>query len=507
MKKKMIAVAAGVMAFCILGTGCQIHQSFSNLVPEEYGAWDNYYIYHGNVRSKTTGDDAELLVSSIEWEGENCTVASCADSAIVGDDVYLCLSFEISETGGKLQDNALVKYNVKTKTKDTLMVNYTAQPEEGVTYVYRVYSIESASEDGLILYGQKEILTVDENGEQHTGYNSAYFKVTPNGEFVEEVTCNNYGYTKVDDDYYVKSVSLSESTLQTVLYMTWGMEEGVPMCTYDNADYYMETEFVEKNGVEGFLMKTYALESGSPETYYGDKLQKVEFFDVSVNETTTLYEGNTYAEWVEIPESEYFITYDVETVKYTWREGYFDSATEATATLKKNCVLQRIVYTAEGVRTEVAYTFEKGLGLKSAAGVAASLLYIDFEWYESAAGCKNGGYQTQAYQVNISSDGEKMKKMDSDDWRNAKDICYGVYMIENGVSCGQYTYYIERTKLTTVLNSTSYAYSLNRYNIESGETEVMQLWSSSSSQEGEKYCALMWRNNGSALDEFIVRNY
>ena len=506
--KKLGTILTGLLAFCMLGCGCTIHQSFGNLVPEEYGAWENHYIYHGNVRSKTTGEDAELLVSNVEWAGENCAVVTCVDSAIVGDELYLCLSLDMPETGGKTQENALVKYNVSTKAQDTLMVNYTVQPEDGVTDVYHIYSIESASETGLILYGQRETLTLDENGVQQTGYNSTYFKVTPDGEFVEEVVIgNDYGYARVHDDYYLKTISPSEGTLQTVVYMTWGMEEGVPICTYDNADYYVETEFVEKNGVQGFLMKTYALESGAPDTYYGDKLRKVEFFDVSVNEATTLYEGNTYVEWVKIPNSEYFITYDVETVSYTYRHGYFKPLTDASATLRKNCVLQRIVYTAEGVRAEVAYTFEEGLGLKSVAGVAGSLLYIDFEWYESVAGCKNGGYQTQAYQVKTSSDGEKMKKVDSEDWHNAKNICYGVYMIENGASCGQYTYYIERTKLTTVFNSTSYAYSLKRYNVESGETEVMQLWSSNGTQEGEKYCALMWRDNGGAYDDFIVRKH
>ena len=71
MKKKMMAVTAGLLACCTLGAGCQIHRSFSSLVPEQYGAWDNYYVYHGNVRSKTTGEDGEYLVSTPKTSSSN----------------------------------------------------------------------------------------------------------------------------------------------------------------------------------------------------------------------------------------------------------------------------------------------------------------------------------------------------------------------------------------------------------------------------------------------------
>ena len=63
--KKMTTITAGLLAFCVIGAGCQIHQTFDNLVPEEYGAWENYYIYHGNVKSKTTGEDSAYLVTEV----------------------------------------------------------------------------------------------------------------------------------------------------------------------------------------------------------------------------------------------------------------------------------------------------------------------------------------------------------------------------------------------------------------------------------------------------------
>ena len=69
------------------------------------------------------------------------------------------------------------------------------------------------------------------------------------------------------------------------------------------------------------------------------------------------------------------------------------------------------------------------------------------------------------------------------------------------------SYYIDVVKLNTVLDRTSYAYRLYRYNSALGTTEIMQLWASASSYEGEKYSSLMWRDNGGNIRDFAVRNY
>ena len=37
--------------------------TFEELIPESYGAWEGNYIYRGNVRSKTTGENPERYQS------------------------------------------------------------------------------------------------------------------------------------------------------------------------------------------------------------------------------------------------------------------------------------------------------------------------------------------------------------------------------------------------------------------------------------------------------------
>lgn len=504
MKKSVVAtILASVLTFGVLGTGCQIHASFDSLIPEEYGAWENNYIYHGMVRSKTTGEDGEPLISHVVTDEKTYSVAACTDSVAIGDELYWCLTL----SDGAEMEYALVSFDVKTKKEKTLMLNNSYQDEEGVTHFYHPYAIERVYEDSLLLQGQHEQITMDEYGQPQTSYFSAYFKIAYDGEFLGEIAYNTAGYSRVSDDYFVKTVTNSQTEEVTLYYITWEMEEGLPICTFDNAEVYVEYDFVEKGGSQGFLLKTYGLvDDTAPENYLGEKLKKVEFFNLKHKELVPLYEGDSYVEWVEIPENEYFITYEYETITYKQKGGLFETPTEYTVSLKKNCTVSRIEYAASSVTLKTAYTFDKSMGLQTVKGVAGSKdLYVAMEWYENAAGCKKGGRQFKQYKVNL--DNGKLETLKQEEWNESSTVCYGSYALENGVTCGDYAYYIERIKLTTVNDKTTYAYRLQRYNSKNKKTDVMQLWKGSGSAEGEKYCQMMWRNNGGDMDDFIVRNY
>lgn len=510
MRKSVIAtMLAGVLTFGVLGTGCQIHNSFDSLVPDTYGAWENYYIYHGNVRSKTTGEDAELLVTTVVVDGEECAVANCADSDIFGDTIYMCLNLETSSTGGKSLMEALVKYDLKTKEQALLISEYCREMgEDGLVYKYHPYGVEMVTEEGLVVYGQRVTMRVEGEIEERVASETVYFAVDLDGVFKKELTTIPYECTKMADGQFLQTVTSSTSSAVTLTYWTWGMDEGMHIYSYNNDNVYVETEFVDE-GVQGFLLKTYALEElGAPENYYGDKLRKVEFFDLSTMELACLYEGDTYVEWVGVPENHYFITYDYETVSYRYRGGLFQPATEGNVTIKKNCVVYRMDYAVDGVQANVAYTFDEKYGLNNVAGVDASKnLYLQLEWYENAGIFNNGGRQTQAYKVEVGGSNGKMSAVDDEEWRSARDVCCGAYQAEVGVRFGEYAYYIEAVKLNTVLDRTSYAYSLQRYDTSLKKTEVMQLWASTDGYEGEKYCRLMWKENGGNINEFVVRNY
>ena len=508
MRKSVFAtVLAGVLTFVVLGTGCQIHNSFDSLVPDEYGGWENHYIYHGNVRSKTTGDDGEYLVKSVTADGKTYTVQSCIDSDSLGDDLYLCLTLSDPESNGLVTKYALVCYNVKDKTQETVMMDYSYQDEEGVTYEYHPYTVERIYDTAeIILQGQRVRTAIDENGEERYGYASAYFKINRNLTAFQEIDFAWNGYTRVSEDYFTATIADTDTQTASVYYGAWDMTEPILVATVDNSGATRtETKFVEKDEAKGFLLTTYT----SKENAFGtqeDCLQKISFYNLDTGELTTIFEGNDFVDWVKVPNSEYFLTYTYDTVTYTQKSSLFESAQTYTATMKQDCVLYQIVYSANGVEVKTAYDFDDGVSVNNMQGIDKDgCLYASVERYENAGLLNKGGYKSQRSKIHL-SDG-KMTKLDSEEWSESSALCYGSYALNNMPTYDGYAYYVESVALTTVYENTTYAYRLQRYNSKNKETDVMQLWKGSGSQEGEKFCEMMWRNNGGAYSEFVVRNY
>lgn len=507
MKKSVIAtMLASVLTFGVLGTGCQIHNSFDSLVPDTYGAWENHYIYRGNVRSKTTGEESTYLVTEVSADKETYTVESCLDSDILGDDLYLCLSLSEPESNGLETKYALVYYNIKDKTQETLMLDYTYQ-DEGATYTFHPYSIDTMHGDGqIVLYGQREEVTVDNNGQEKTEYTATYFTFSRETMSGYETPFMWEGYMRNGGYYFTKTIADEEAQTASVYYGMWGMQEPVFMASVDGSDgKRTETEFVEKNGARGFLLTTYS----SKNNMYGtqeDCLQRISFYNLTTATLTTLFEGDDFVDWVNVPDNEYFLTYAYDTVTYTQKNSLFESAQTYTTTVKQNCILRQIVYSANGAELKTAYEFDNGVSVNNIQGIEKDgCLYASVEWYENAGILNKGGYKSQRSKMDLSVG--KMTETDSEEWATSSARCYGSYALYNKPTCEGYAYYVESVALTTVNNSTSYAYRLKRFDSNTKKTDVMQLWKGIGTQEGEKYSAMMWRDNGGDYSKFVVRNY
>ena len=74
----------------VLLAGC--YPDLEELVPDAYGGWDDNYVYYGNFRSKTTGEDTEILIKRVDLNGTTYDVTDWTDFECVGDDMYICLS-------------------------------------------------------------------------------------------------------------------------------------------------------------------------------------------------------------------------------------------------------------------------------------------------------------------------------------------------------------------------------------------------------------------------------
>ena len=502
MKKSLRSIMALFLVGCTVFAGCQ---NFDDLIPEEFGEWENNYIYRGNVRSKTTGEDWEYLVTEISDEDFTYQVQSCADYAILGDDIYMCLNFAYVDDGSSAFTSGIVKYNVQSKTQENVCISpeFATEGEPSSTKVsYYPYSIESLSENGLLLYGRKVSITYDENGAQNNYSNQTlHYVIDFEGNVVEEAAFNYTFFARVSDQYWSNTDYKDDKWC--FYYVTWGMQEPVLVCEKSYAEYEFKTTFIEKNGAVGFLIESMKKQEDGAN---GNVLSKLEFYNIKSGTLTTLYEGGKYADWIDIPKNEYFVTYEHKTITYEYREGLFSPKKQEEVETNTDCVLYQIVYSENGAEIKTACDFGAKKDFTDIRAVANGKAYLHGTWYvEDAYGCMGGGMQQGYYEVELPS-GE-IDELEREELDAAEDEAFGHYARQTGVVCGNYVYYLQSEKLTTIGNTNSYAYLLKRYDTDEKKTDVMQLWHANYSQTGEKYCEEMWRRVGGDLEEFIVRNY
>lgn len=108
MKKLLCLIFALLLSSTIVfstGCGCDF-KGVEDILPslEEYGEWDGNYMYRGNVRAKTSGEDEQLLIPEITYNGVVYPLSELIDS----------LSYRFFD------DNTIFLFatNLKPKAKD-----------------------------------------------------------------------------------------------------------------------------------------------------------------------------------------------------------------------------------------------------------------------------------------------------------------------------------------------------------------------------------------------------
>ena len=492
--RRFALILAMVTALGVLGSACQ---SFSSLIPEEYGAWENYYIYRGNVRSKTTGEGGEWLVTSLEYDGKLYDVNDCVDYEIFGDDIYMCLSLSLAHSLDSAWEKSIVRYNIEEKSQELLQFKREFTDLEQVTWQYEPYTIEKVFDDEILLYGSRRAVTAVGNGELAYGeYHNLYYTIDLDGNIKEGVSFDYSDWSRVGEDYWTKTDY--QDNLYRFTYRTWDTEDPIVICEgYDKA-----ITFVEKNGVMGFLVTTTTIDEMES---YGGRISALEFFNVKTNTLVLLWTGSDL-EWVKVPEYEYFMETTTMKVDYIEWEDYVKKVKKSTH-IRGNCKLWKIVYGSDGVRVESIHQFDKDKDFSRPLGVGDGKLYVDARWYSSASGCRDGGYNHKYYELDLQTKQSKSLK-DYDEYRTMDDVCYAENALHsNGVTCGEYVYYIQREDYSKgLMMGNGTAFLLKRYHLPTEKIETLQLWSGKYySATGEKCCSEMWKTGGGSIDDFIVR--
>lgn len=502
MKKLFSLTTATVLLLCS-GTffGCK---ELSDIAPTSYGAWDGNYIYRGNVRSKTTGEDSEYLVTELTIDGVDYQVTGTTDFAYYEEDIYLCLT--VASNGGDEQpdmgDEGIVTYDVLPPVEDepieifSCFVRYS--PLDKSTEVFRVgssawYNIFTVQEEGVVLKGGDGWVMLDHIGNVIDADASEYA---------------NYRYYGKNKEYIV------DKNGNEWLYRTWEQEEFVKFHEGD----FDELRLLDKGEVKGFLIIDNAAYNG-----YAIGAQSAWFYDFARGETTTFLsqnEGRCFKLSMQA-NRDYFITSEKKEFPYTARMGR--DQVELSETLHVNCKLYKIDWSANGVTFEHVYNFDGNMANKDFTEMYPKEdgnLYFKAKWVKIGGGCRGeSGVQTTSYQLNPKTGKLLVKSFSTSSASNDEPI------YENAVECGKYIYFSDGESYGGGLWAHGHAtYYIKRYDEETGEETVMQFWieeggemENATTEDGEpiefRFSKEMWADVNYdaevyiAPDRFIVLGY
>ncbi len=507
-KSKFLSIVlAGLMTSTVLAnlTACQepapggTNIDFEDLVPETYGEWDGNYIYRGNVKSKTTGEDAQYLVQSVEINGVAHQVLYCSDYDVANDTLYLTLSLSDEN-----YSTCLVSYDVCAQ--EQMLVFHKFRDEKTVAtdyFEYEMHYVEQVFENGEILVGGTRRWYSMDGASAPDGAETKtlMFIIDKFGTVVEEVDDDYLFYTRISKDYWQRYDYTGDS--QKLYARAW---RGEPVLVYDLtvvSNHKYNVTFVEQNGAVGYLIETWRIKKGD-ET--ADRFVKLEFFDLKQNKLSTLFESETdrYAEWVAVPEKTCLYLYDNEDYTYTTKDG------ENTYTAHKNIIVVTFNYSDKSVTAnvnEAKWSDGKTYEIEAYDELTGDV-YARVSWATSASGCDSGGYKNEYWELPVKNDSNK-RALKQDKYNESLENIKNAYYRQDGVTFGDYVYYVRYQRLrNTIIGQARSAYIFQKYTKSEDKTDTMQLWMNGNyTDENEKYSSMLWDNNGDVLGDFIINKY
>ena len=493
MKKRKIAtiLTAVALTCCCFMTSCT---SLYDLAPASYAEWDGNYIYYANSRSKTTGQDDEYLIETLQYEDAEYSVYDVLDFAYKGDEVYLCLRMYITTQQAYQYDykTCLAKYDIKDRTSQVLYWETDRMSVEGIykmTDDYLILSTYSDYERQLIrLSYDGEILSEDDNW-------VAYYKEA--GNYLVDYRQGKFIYTTLEN------------------------EAPIEMFEFDYTFNDYQVEYYKDANNEGFCFSiiSKAEESG---LYFYDIVEKelhelirydsgVEFIRdgnyILVGKPKNVTYQNTHVTMgVLIPKA-----YEITCYYY----GIVECRMFAFDTTGEDLAL-RLVYdfTTDHIRKDFSdfYVLDDGM------------LYFEAnELIIREGGCNGKSGEEYYYyflnpttgelkQTKSLSYSELMDRTTSSEEETAREL---------GAVCGGYVYYIIEERYGGWF--VRYAYTLYRCEMKTGKTVVMQFWADAcdfdqgeytiNTDEGDvhvRYAPKAWKyyqNLEFERAQFIVRGY
>lgn len=446
--KKFFIIILIIFLFFSL-SGCI--KSYEDLIPDqkEFGSWDGNYVYHGNKRTKTTGEDLEVLVKEIEYGGITYEFVMLRHFTFHNDEIYMIayMKSKLNISEEEYDSCMLIHYPIKTKKAS---VKYFSNNQDEflssfyhVTKDYLIISMANYIQNGLIKYNIQ---------------NDDYQEISGVDKFVIVED-----YLIITEGSKVKYTKIDNIEFETI--------EGV------NPNSYFNMVTIDGKKLLRILYSVHI----SPYNLIGN----LEYFDFETKSLFTAwkYEDNKN---VHLIGDNYFMV--GETKGYNYVSSIRDNATKKyevlTSYLSVNNVLYKIEYKNNIFAIEKVYEFEDDVSYEEGSILDDGKIMLTKTWIKKGTQLSPGGEKKEDVVFDpISKSLNKYKK---------PNTTISIDPLDKGIETDDYIYYVKTISYGPFIGR-YFAYYFNRYDKKSKDRKVMQFFADERSEiKGTRYAVDFW---------------
>ncbi|HHU80652.1 MAG TPA: hypothetical protein GXZ35_04895 [Acholeplasmataceae bacterium] len=441
-------------------TGCM--KEYEDMVPsdEELAEWDGNYIYRGNIRTKTTGEDTETLVNEIEYEGKTYNIVEVIDYHYLNNEIYMIAKLSIRNESNEIVSTVLYKYSPKEKEVEVIYLSNNLQSFFYVTSDYLVLRKQNPQVDGFV--------KINLFNNEATDIPGAY-----NFWLLEDYLILNTGgylkYTKLDDIEF-------RSITKTL-------------------DYNYSLKIFESNGRKylRILMSQFI----APFVF----INGLDYFDL---ENDILYNAWSIHEQksLKMIGDTYFVVGDTKGYDYVSSITSFNSRRKVILTeyLITNSNLYQVGFDNISIDVKEIYTFDQDTDFTTGYIRDDGKIVFSAEWVKKGSQLFPGGVKSQTYLFDPNTKKLTIYK--------EPQIEFSYNELDSGIEGGDYIYYFKVKRYGGMIVSSS-AYYLYRYNKCTKEIDLMQFFAfERGSIKGTRYSEIFWDDDFRFVnDEFIILDY
>ncbi|VEU82702.1 hypothetical protein [Acholeplasma hippikon] len=458
MKNKHFINFTLLLVFLCLLLGCT---TYEKLAPDlsELATWDGNYFYRGNIKTKSTGEDEETLVSKFTLEGITYEVNQIQDYYILDRVIYMILD-AYYET---LEVNVLLSYD--PLSKEIQILYFTDNYSDFLS------SIEYYSKGHFIIKKQHDnqesniFINIETKAirEIKAQINSLYV----NENYIIFINEGYIQYTKLDDLNFYKVLNVEHNRFRYQIIN----KHGVNYIRILKIDYL--GNFTSHVGLGFFNLET--------KVYH-------EVWPIEAEKDIALIGDD------------YFMIGDVKAYEYI-------SSLRASGSLKHEKLkdylvtsnsLYKIAFGLDKVETEKIFEFDKDKDYMSGFMKDEHTIIFKVKWIKKGSELIPGGLKNDNYSFDL----EKLKLS------RHKEKLTDKSKVEQTLEANGYRYYFETRNYGPVLANYQ-AYYLYRVDLSSNKKEIIQFFAIENNEiKGVRYSSEFWKD-GTYLDEehFLILNY